>query len=110
LEFDVKFLKQIILVVLPILSLVSVASEVNNTDIRKIISKEEFSSYKDVGEFIDHSPKVTVVVKPEPEDIAQYGKDVVKSLTGSDCDRDGKMDDNAKCNAVYYKLWMEYER
>ncbi len=105
-----KFLQAVIVVLLFIVSLVSVASELNNTDIRKIISKEEFSSYKDVGDFIDHSPKVTVVVKPEPEDIAQYGKDVVKSLTGSDCDRDGKMDDNVKCNAVYYKLWMEYER
>ena len=95
---------------LSIISIVSVASELKSTDIRKIISKEEFSTYKNVGDFIDHSPKVTVVVKPEPEDIAQYGNDVVKSLTGSDCDRDGKMDDNAKCNAVYYKLWMEYER
>jgi hypothetical protein len=106
----VKFLLTIIVAALSIISIVSVASELKSTDIRKIISKEEFSTYKNVGDFIDHSPKVTVVVKPEPEDIAQYGNDVVKSLTGSDCDRDGKMDDNAKCNAVYYKLWMEYER
>lgn len=105
-----KFLIAIIVVVLSILAIVSLASELKNTEITKIISKEEFSSYKDVGDFIDHSPKVTVVVIPEPEDLAQYGNDVVKSLTGSDCDRDGKMDDNAKCNAVYFKLWMEYER
>ena len=110
LEFDVNFLRAIIVVVLSILSTVSVASALKNTEITEIISKEEFSAYKDVGDFIAHSPKVTVVVIPEPEDIAQYGSDVVKSLTGSDCDRDGKMDDNAKCNAVYYKLWMEYER
>ncbi|NQZ87587.1 MAG: hypothetical protein HRT54_08390 [Colwellia sp.] len=54
--------------------------------------------------------KVTIIVKPEPEEIAKYGTDVVKSLTGSDCDRDGFMDDNATCNAVYYKLWMTYAR
>lgn len=76
----------------------------------EIISKQEFLSYKDVGEFIDHSPKVTIVVESKPEDIAEYGKNVVKSLTGSDCNRDGKMDDNATCNAVYVKLWLAYKR
>jgi len=44
------------------------------------------------------------------KDIAEYGKGVVKSLTGSDCDRDGKMDDNATCNRVYLKLWLKYKR
>ena len=87
-----------------------ISSESKKMDISDIISKEEFSLYKNVGDFIDHSPKVTIVVNPEPEDIAEYGTDVVKSLTGSDCDRDGVMDDNATCNAVYYKLWMKYER
>lgn len=87
-----------------------ISSEAKKMDISDIISKEEFSLYKNVGDFIDHSPKVTIVVNPEPEDIAEYGTDVVKSLTGSDCDRDGVMDDNATCNAVYYKLWMKYER
>lgn len=87
-----------------------ISSEAKKMDISDIISKEEFSLYKNVGDFIDHSPKVTIVVNPEPEDIAEYGTDVVKSLTGSDCDRDGVMDDNARCNAVYYKLWMKYER
>lgn len=78
--------------------------------IHELISKEEFSTYKDVGEFIDASPKVTIVVDSQPEDIEEYGKGVVKSLTGSDCDRDGKMDDNATCNAVYVKLWLKYKR
>ena len=86
------------------------ASETKNTDISSIISAEEFSSYKNVGDFIEHAPKVSIIVKPSSQDIIKYGKGVVKSLTGSDCDRDGKMDDNAKCNAVYYKLWMKYER
>jgi len=78
--------------------------------IHQLISKQEFLTYKDVGEFIDHAPKVTIVVESQPEDIAEYGSGVVKSLTGSDCDRDGKMDDNAKCNAVYVKLWIRYQR
>lgn len=88
----------------------AISSETKKVDVSDIISKEKFSLYKNVGDFIDNSPKVTIIVKPEPEDIAEYGTDVVKSLTGSDCDRDGVMDDNATCNAVYYKLWMEYER
>jgi hypothetical protein len=53
---------------------------------------------------------VTIIVKPDQYDVSMYCADVVKSLTGSDCNRDGVMDDNATCNAVYYKLWMIYER
>ena len=78
------------------------------TDITNIMSKEEFLRYKDVGEFIDHAPKVTIIVAAEQSDVDEYGQGVVKTLTGSDCDRDGKMDDNKACNAVYYKLWLKY--
>lgn len=88
----------------------ALANKTNTVDISSIISKKEFLSYKNVGEFIEHSPKVTTVVKPEKSDINQYGPDVVKTLTGSDCDRDGVMDDNPKCNAVFYKLWLKYKR
>ncbi len=77
-------------------------------DISEVIGKEEFLRYKDVGEFIDHAPKVTITVPVEQSDVDEYGKGVVKTLTGSDCDRDGKMDDNPTCNAVYYKLWLKY--
>jgi hypothetical protein len=106
----VKILDVFIVSILLLISMNVISSESKKMDISDIISKEEFSLYKNVGDFIDHSPKVTIVVNPEPEDIAEYGTDVVKSLTGSDCDRDGVMDDNATCNAVYYKLWMKYER
>lgn len=101
---------QLITGVLLLMSINLVASEKKNIEMSEIISKEEFSKYPDVGYFIDSSPKVTIVVKPEAKDISEYGTNVVKSLTGTDCDRDGKMDSNAKCNAIYYKLWMEYER
>ncbi|WP_068547739.1 hypothetical protein [Thalassotalea crassostreae] len=79
-------------------------------DISHLVSKEQFISYKDVGEFIDASPKVTIMVESSASDVEKYGEGVVKSLTGSDCDRDGKMDDNATCNAVYLKLWIKYQR
>jgi hypothetical protein len=79
-------------------------------DISYLITKEKFSSYANVADFIDDSPKVTTIVQPEANDIEEYGKGVVKSLTGSDCDRDGKMDDNATCNRVYLKLWLKYKR
>ncbi len=78
-------------------------------DISHLISQEELLQYKDVADFIEQSPKVTINVEPSKEDIAEYGSHV-KSLTGSDCDRDGKMDDNSNCNAVFYKLWLKYAR
>jgi len=106
----VKLFNVYIISVLVLISLNAVSSELKKVDVSDIISKEEFSLYKDVGDFIDNSPKVTIMVAPELTDIAEYGEDVVKSITGSDCDRDGVMDDNARCNAVYYKLWMTYER
>ena len=51
---------------------------------------------------------MTIIVPAEQSDVAEFGPEVVKGLTGSDCDRDGKMDDNQTCNAVYYKLWLKY--
>ncbi len=86
------------------------AAESEQTNITNVISKQEFSLYKDVGDFIDKSPKVTITVPAEQSDIATYGDVVMKTLTGSDCDRDGKMDDNQTCNAVYLTLWLQYER
>ena len=77
-------------------------------DFTDLVTKEEFFLYKDVGEFIKYSPQVTVRVIAEESDIEKHGAGVVKTLTGSGCDRDGKMDDNQSCNAVYYKLWLKY--
>ncbi|WP_157829021.1 hypothetical protein [Colwellia sp. 75C3] len=79
-------------------------------DISHLITKEVFTGYLDVADFIDQSPKVTITVMPTKADIEEYGQQVAKSLTGSDCDRDGKMDDNPTCNAVFYKLWLKYAR
>jgi len=87
----------------------ALASKAKIRDISHIISKEEFLQYKDVADFIEQSPKVTINVAPSKSDIAEYGQHA-KSLTGSDCDRDGKMDDNPSCNAVFYKLWLKYAR
>lgn len=107
---NVKFYEKFITGALLLISQAPSAAELKYSDISVIISKQEFSKYKDVSDFIDNSPKVTITVKPELEDIVEYGPDVVKSLTGFDCDRDGKMDDNKTCNAVYFKLWMKYGR
>jgi hypothetical protein len=85
-----------------------IAEKPKTRDISHLISKKEFTSYKDVAEFIDKSPKVSITVAPSKADINEYGQQVVKVLTGSDCDRDGTMDDNATCNAVFYKLWLKY--
>ena len=86
------------------------AKKIAVQDISHLISKETFSSYKDVADFIEQSPQVTITVMPSKADIEEYGQQVAKSLTGSDCDRDGKMDDNPTCNAVFYKLWLKYAR
>ena len=86
----------------------AVAEKAKTRDISHLISKKEFLTYQNVADFIDKSPKVTIIVKPSKNDIDEYGQQVEKSLTGSDCDRDGKMDDNPTCNAVFYKLWLKY--
>lgn len=83
--------------------------EPNKRPITEIISAQEFLLYQDVADFIDSSPQVTVIVQPEQSDVKKHGEVVMKSLTGSDCDRDGIMDDNASCNAVFYKLWLKYK-
>jgi hypothetical protein len=79
-------------------------------DISDRLSKSEFLAYKNVADFIEQSPKVTITVNPSQQDITELGDNVTKTLTGSDCNRDGKMDDNATCNAVYYQLWLKYAR
>lgn len=79
-------------------------------DISHLIAKEVFIDYLDVADFIEQSPKVTITVVPSKADTDKYGQQMAKSLTGSDCDRDGKMDDNPTCNAVFYKLWLKYAR
>ena len=89
---------------------IAAAENKKTTDISHLISAKQFSAYKNVADFIDDSPKVTIMVEAQPEDIKKYGKNVGKSLTGFDCDRDGVMDDNPSCNAVYYKLWLKYQR
>lgn len=105
-----KFYSILALCLLHVTSVEVYAEKLKIRDISEIISKEEFSTYKDVAEFIDKSPKVTVDVVPSTNDVNTYGQNVSKSLTGSDCDRDGKMDDNSTCNAVFYKLWLKYKR
>ena len=97
------------LLTLALNSTAALAAKAKTRDISHLITKGEFLQYNNVANFIDKSPQVTINVEPSKEDIAEYGPHV-KSLTGSDCDRDGKMDDNATCNAVFYKLWLKYAR
>lgn len=105
-----KFIIILLAISLLLFSYPVIAKKTAVTDISHLISKEVFATYKDVADFIEQSPKVTLTVVPSKEDIEEYGQQVAKSLTGSDCDRDGKMDDNATCNAIFYKLWLKYAR
>jgi len=104
----VRVLFLLLAIVLSSHSFYAAAEKPKTRDISHIISKKEFTAYKDVADFIDKSPKATITVSPSKDDVDEYGRQVVKSLTGSDCDRDGKMDDNPTCNAVFYKLWLKY--
>ena len=105
-----KYLILLIAASLVLTSLTLSAKKIGARDISHLITKEEFIGYLDVADFIEQSPKVTITVIPTKADIEEYGQQVAKSLTGSDCDRDGKMDDNPTCNAVFYKLWLKYAR
>jgi hypothetical protein len=104
----VKALLVLLIIIASTTPLYTQAEKIKTHDISHLISKEKFKTYKDVADFIDDSPKVTITVAPSKDDVDEYGRQVVKSLTGSDCDRDGKMDDNPTCNAVFYKLWLKY--
>ena len=68
-----KIFAVMIVSVVLLISKDAIAVESKKIDISDIISKEEFSLYKDVGDFIDHSPKVTIIVQPELEDIVGAG-------------------------------------
>ena len=105
-----KFLPLLLAVNLVLSSFAISAKKLAAQDISHLVSKEEFVSYKDVADFIDQSPRVTITLEPSKADIEEYGQQVAKSLTGSDCNRDGKMDDNPTCNAIFYKLWLKYTR
>ena len=105
-----KFIILLLTASLALASFAVGAKKPASQDISHLISKEEFANYKDVADFIAQSPRVTMTVTPSKADIEEYGQQVAKSLTGSDCDRDGKMDDNSSCNAVFYKLWLKYSR
>ena len=76
---------------------------INPNGISNIIYSTEFSEYKNVADFIERSPKVTVMVPVNKADVDKYAPKVAIFLTGSDFDRDGKMDDNTVCNAIYFK-------
>ena len=105
-----NYIVAIFTIIITLTSFASSAKAPATHDISHLITKEEFIGYRDVADFIEQSPKVTVTVVPSKADIDEYGQQVAKSLTGSDCDRDGKMDDNPTCNAVFYKLWLKYAR
>ena len=92
------------------LSFNSEAVEVKTANIEHLISEEEFLSYKGLKDFIDRSPKITLNVAPSDEDKKEYGEGLVKTITGSDCDRDGKIDESEICTQLYYKLWLKYAR
>lgn len=100
----------IVTISLLLVSFIASAQNPASRDISHLISKEVFTSYTDVADFIEQSPKVTITVLPSKRDIDEYGQQVAKTLTGSDCDRDGVMDDNKTCNAIFYKLWLKYAR
>lgn len=106
----IRILDLVIMAIMLSIACHASSAESKSIDITQVITKQEFLLYKDVGEFIDNSPKVTIAVQAEQTDIEEYGEGVVKTLTGTDCDRDGKMDDNQTCNAVYLKLWIKYQR
>ena len=105
-----KYFHLLLAISLTFTSFSNYAKKQETRDISHLITKDVFNNYQDVADFIEQSPKVTINVPVSAEDVDKYGQQVTKSLTGSDCDRDGKMDDNPTCNAVFFKLWMKYGR
>ena len=70
------------------------------------ITQEVFQNYKDLNDFMEQSPQVTELSSPGALDVMEYGPDVLKTVTGPDCNRDGKLDDLTVCRKEFLRLWL----
>lgn len=71
-----------------------------------LTDKSEFLKLKENIEWIKKSPKVTYIEKDE-RDI--FGNGRLVTVTGYDCDRDGKVDEPPKCAILYKELKKHFE-
>lgn len=71
-----------------------------------VTDKAEFSQFKENIEWIRKSPKVTTI---EKDDRDIFGNGRLVTVTGYDCDRDGKIDEPPKCAILYKELKKYFE-
>ncbi len=71
-----------------------------------VTDKAEFLQFKENIEWIKKSPKVTTI---EKDDRDIFGNGRLVTVTGYDCDRDGKIDEPPKCAILYKELKKYFE-
>jgi hypothetical protein len=71
-----------------------------------LTDKAEFLQFKENIEWIEKSPKVTNI---EKDDRDIFGNGHLVTVTGYDCDRDGKVDEPPKCAILYKELKKYFE-
>ena len=71
-----------------------------------LTDKAEFLQFKENIDWIKKSPMVTYIEKDE-RDIFRNGRLV--TVTGYDCDHDGKIDEPPKCAILYKELKKYFE-
>lgn len=72
-----------------------------------ITDKQTFLQYKENVDWIEQSPKVTYISQDNRD---AFGNGSFTTVTGYDCDRDGKVDDPPKCAILFELLQKHYQK
>jgi hypothetical protein len=72
-----------------------------------ITDKQTFLQYKENVDWIEKSPKVTYISHDNRD---AHGNGSFTTVTGYDCDRDGKVDDPPKCVILFELLQKHYQK
>lgn len=98
---------KVFLILLGLLTFQVIGEE--HIDFERLINltdKAEFLQFKENIQWIEISPKVTNI---EKDDLDVFGNRRLVTVTGYDCDLDGKVDEPPKCAILYKKLKRYFE-
>lgn len=88
-----------------VLAFQSNATDYSSAELEKIMSKDSFTSHDGMLDWIKKSPKITKMIKDSRD---ENGNGEFTTKTGSDCNRDGKMDESVDCVYLYQALAKHY--
>ncbi|MGJ8693535.1 MAG: hypothetical protein ACSHW0_13780 [Thalassotalea sp.] len=71
-----------------------------------LTNKAKFIQYKESIEWIKSSPRISYI---ENDNRDRFGNGTYSTVTGYDCDRDGKVDEPYKCAFLFKRLKKHFE-